>query len=173
VTLAQLNLLDSHDTPRFITCARGDESALRLAALFMFTYPGAPSIYYGDEIGLDGKHDPDCRKTFPWDENRWNHGLRDFFKWCVGLRKAHPALRCGSYEVLLSEQDVYAFARKLEGETIVVALNLSRQARSVSLPIQSAATFKNVEGNDVYRVEQGELRGLNLAPRGGRVLAAQ
>ena len=49
VTQAQLNLLDSHDTPRFITCARGDESALRLATLFMFTYPGAPSIYYGDE----------------------------------------------------------------------------------------------------------------------------
>ena len=62
ITQVQLNLLDSHDTPRFITCARGDESALRLATLFMFTYPGAPCIYYGDEIGLDGRHDPDCRR---------------------------------------------------------------------------------------------------------------
>ena len=101
MTRAQLNLLDSHDTARFITCARGDESALRLAALFMLTYPGAPCIYYGDEIGLDGRHDPDCRKAFPCDENRWNHDLRDFFKRCIALRWAHPALRRGDLGIVL------------------------------------------------------------------------
>ncbi|MBI3761980.1 MAG: glycoside hydrolase family 13 protein, partial [Chloroflexi bacterium] len=79
VNLTLLNLLDSHDTARFLSVARGDESALRLATLFQMTYPGAPSIYYGDEIGLDGGSDPDCRKTMPWGESQWNTGLRDHF----------------------------------------------------------------------------------------------
>jgi neopullulanase len=175
VTQAQANLLDSHDTPRFITCARGDESALRLAVLFMCTYPGAPSIYYGDEIGLDGKHDPDCRKSFPWDESRWNHDLRSFFKRCVELRKAHPALRRGSYTVLLSENDVYAFARQLENETVVIALNLGRGTREALLPVKGkvddGVVLRDVWGQDAYTVEGGSLRGLKLSPRSGVVLS--
>ncbi len=67
VTEVQLNLLDSHDTARFLTMARGDVTALKLATLFQMTYPGAPSIYYGDEIGLEGRRDPDSRRAFPWD----------------------------------------------------------------------------------------------------------
>jgi len=174
VTRAQLNLLDSHDTARFITCARSDESALRLAALFMLTYPGAPCIYYGDEIGLDGRHDPDCRKAFPCDENRWNHGLRDFFKRCIALRRAHPALRRGAFKVLYSEQDVYAFARQVESETVVVALNISRDTRNVSLPVNNVreenAVLQNAWGQDRRTVTQGTLRDLKLAPRSGLVL---
>jgi cyclomaltodextrinase len=172
VTQVQLNLLDSHDTPRFITCARGDESALRLATLFMFTYPGAPCIYYGDEIGLEGKQDPDCRRAFPWDKNRWNHGLREFFKRCIALRKAHPALRRGAFAVLWAAQDVYGFERRLENESVVVALNLSREPREVALPIQGATTFKNVWGSEQYTVADGKLQDLKLPPRGGLVLTA-
>jgi len=179
VTQVQLNLLDSHDTPRFITCARdgtassgGDERALRLATLFMFTFPGAPCIYYGDEIGLEGKHDPDCRKSFPWDESRWNHSLREFFKQCIALRKAHLSLRRGAYRVLWSEQDVYAFERRLGNETVVVALNLSREPRQASLPIEGVMTFKNVWGSDEYAAAQGKLQEIKLSPRSGLVLTA-
>ena len=174
VTQVQLNLLDSHDTPRFITCARGDASALRLATLFMFTYPGAPSIYYGDEVGLDGKHDPDCRKSFPWDESCWNHDQRNFFKQCIELRRAQPALRRGCFILLWSKQDVYAFARQLESEAVIVALNLSRETRSLSLPVKGVAedqtTWQNVWGQDTYIVARGHLHNLKLAPRSGLVL---
>ncbi len=174
VTQVQLNLLDSHDTPRFITCARGDESALRLGLLYMFTYPGAPCIYYGDEIGLDGKHDPDCRKTFPWDESRWNHDLRNYVKQCIALRQAHPALRRGSYKALYSKDDVYAFARQLDGETVIVALNISRESRNIDLPVKGAAkdnaVFKNVWGQETYSVRRGKLERIALSPRGGIVL---
>jgi neopullulanase len=170
ITQAQLNLLDSHDTPRFLTCAQHDESALRLATLFMFTYPGAPCVYYGDEIGLDGKHDPDCRKSFPWDEQKWNHSLLDFYRQCIALRKAHPALRRGSYRVLPSAGDVYAFERKLDHETVIVALNRSRETRVVSLPAHAAASWKSVWGNEVYATAQGKLNDLRLAPRSGVVL---
>ncbi|HSG46147.1 MAG TPA: glycoside hydrolase family 13 protein, partial [Anaerolineales bacterium] len=93
VNHAQLNLLDSHDMPRFITIANGDKFSLKLAWFFLFAYPGAPCIYYGDEIGLDGGHDPDCRKSFPWEESKWDTNLLSYVKELTTLRKKHPALR--------------------------------------------------------------------------------
>jgi cyclomaltodextrinase len=74
VSQLQLNLLDSHDTPRFLSLAGGDRSALRLATLIQMTLPGAPCIYYGDEIGLEGREDPDCRRSYPWDPARQDGG---------------------------------------------------------------------------------------------------
>ena len=68
VVQAQLNLMDSHDTARTLWTVDGDESALRLSTLFQMTMPGAPCIYYGDEIGMSGGHDPDCRGAFPWQD---------------------------------------------------------------------------------------------------------
>ena len=65
VSSVMLNLLGSHDMARFLTLARGDKTALRLATLFQMIYPGAPSIYYGDEIGMTGGHDPANRSAFP------------------------------------------------------------------------------------------------------------
>ena len=73
VTAVMLNLIGSHDMARFVTLARGDVSALRLATLFQMTYPGAPSIYYGDEVGLAGGHDPFNREAFPWDSSAWGY----------------------------------------------------------------------------------------------------
>ncbi len=77
---AQLNLLSSHDMPRFLSLLREDKATFKLATLFQMTYPGAPCIYYGDEIGLTGGKDPGCRKAFPWDENRWDADLLATFQ---------------------------------------------------------------------------------------------
>ena len=73
VVEAQYNLIGSHDTPRARTVLAGDLAALRLAILLQLTLPGAPSIYYGDEIGLPGTNfDPDTRRTIVWDRrNTW------------------------------------------------------------------------------------------------------
>ena len=133
ITRAQLNLLDSHDMPRFLSCAGGDKNSLKLAWLFMFTIPGAPCIYYGDEVGVDGRHDPDCRKSFPWDESRWDNDLLDYAKECCVLRKNHPALRRGEYERLYTQDKVAAFGRTLKDETIVIVLNASDEERKVEL----------------------------------------
>ncbi len=89
-----LGLIDSHDTPRFITAASGDRAALRLAWLVLFTMPGAPCIYYGDEIGMAGENDPDCRGAFPWDRpERWDHELLATARALIRLRHERPALR--------------------------------------------------------------------------------
>jgi cyclomaltodextrinase len=74
----QLNLLDSHDTPRLFTMTGGDLPSVKLAFLFQMAYPGVPCIYYGDEIGLAGGPDPDCRRAFLWDEpETWDRDLLD------------------------------------------------------------------------------------------------
>ena len=140
ITYSQLNLLDSHDTPRFISCARSDQASLKLAWLFMLTFPGAPCIYYGDEVGVDGEHDPDCRKSFPWDESKWNRDLLDYLKSAISLRKTHPSLRRGTFSRLWSTDGVYAFGRALEGESLIVALNASDEPRRVE--VQSEAKKK-------------------------------
>jgi len=103
VTQMQLNLLDSHDTPRFLSLAGGDRSALRLAMLVQMTLPGAPCIYYGDEIGLEGREDPDCRRSYPWDPALQDGELRAFVAGLIQMRKTEPALRHGRFRLLAAE----------------------------------------------------------------------
>ena len=176
VTAVQMNLLGSHDMCRFVTLARGDRSALRLATLFMMTYPGAPSIYYGDEIGMTGGHDPANRGAFPWDKGEtWDRDLLHDFQRYIALRKARPALRRGTFTRLHAEDDVFAFARQLEGETVVVALNTSKATRRVDLPllglVDDGAVLDEVWAHASARAEGGSFRGVELAPRSGRVFA--
>ncbi len=176
VTGVMLNLLDSHDMTRFVTLARGDKSALRLATIFQMTYPGAPSIYYGDEVGVEGRHDPDNRRAFPWESAHWDTDLlHDFQKW-IALRKAHPALRRGSYESLHAADDVHVHLRQLGGASILVALNVSRGSRRVDVPVRGllgeSAVLEDVFQKGVVRVEAGMIRGVELPPRSGRVFAS-
>jgi neopullulanase len=109
VTSMQLNLLDSHDTPRFLSLAGGDATALRLATLIQMTLPGAPCVYYGDEVGLHGGEDPDCRRSYPWDPARQDRGLRDFVGGLIALRHANPVLRRGRFELLAAEGSAVAY----------------------------------------------------------------
>jgi cyclomaltodextrinase / maltogenic alpha-amylase / neopullulanase len=139
IQLTQFNLLDSHDTSRFISIAGGDISSLQLGTLLLFTFPGAPSIYYGDEIGLTGALPPDrwARKTFPWNRpERWDTDLLAFHKALIALRRSQPALRTGGYVLLHTDPDCYAFARTLAGSTIITALNVAESPRRFEIPLQ-------------------------------------
>lgn len=137
VTYSQLNLLDSHDTPRFLSCASGNKDSLKLAWLFMFTYPGAPCLYYGDEIGMDGEHDPYCRKSFLWEESTWDKDLLSHAKAAIALRTENPALCRGNFNRLWSADGIYAFSRSYEGETLVVALNSSESPQQVEVRFEA------------------------------------
>jgi len=140
ITYAQLNLLDSHDMPRFLTCASGDKDSLKLAWLFMFTIPGAPCIYYGDEVGVDGGHDPDCRKSFPWDESKWDKDLFQYAKACAALRSKHASLRRGSYKRIYADGEVWAYARSYGAENLVIAFNASTEPKTLDLFPNKKAT---------------------------------
>ncbi len=130
---AQLNPLDSHDMPRFLTIANGDRSALQLATVFQFCFPGAPCVYYGSEIGIDGGYDPECRKTFPWeDQDTWDIVQHQLTKACIQLRSTNPALRTGTLDTLYAQEKVFVMRRTLEGNTVIIAFNAGREAATVS-----------------------------------------
>jgi glycosidase len=147
VTLIQYNLLSSHDEPRFLTMVGGARRRLRLATLFQMTYPGVPSVYYGDEIGMEGGPDPDCRRAFPWDEAQWDLELRAAFQRYIDLRWEHTALRRGTFAALYARDAAYAFARSDAHETVLVVFNLEDAPVDVPLHLQ------NVVPEDAVLVE--------------------
>jgi neopullulanase len=174
INSVQLNLVDSHDTPRFLTTAGGDESALRLAYLFLFTYIGAPCIYYGDEIGMTGGPDPECRKSFNWDENSWNHDLRGFMKELAHLRHSQPALRRGTYQRIHSDRDVIVYTRKFETDTLLVIMNIAREEKQVEINLEAVGitpgSFKTLFGSSDFQVAEGKIITLHVAGRSGVVI---
>jgi len=136
---AMYNLLGSHDTERALTALQDNVSRLRLAYAFLFAYPGAPAIYYGDEIGLTGGKDPYCRAAFPWDETRWNQELRGWVKFLIRLRKSHPVLRRGAYVHLIADnrRHCFAFARRLGDQSLLAVYNTGAVTRHLRVPVQS------------------------------------
>ncbi len=120
---AQYNLIGSHDTARFLTEARGERWRLRLAMAFQMLFPGAPAVYYGDEIGMTGENDPGCRGGMAW-----GHQDTELLQWqkdMIWLRKRHPALRLGSYRALAAKGGLFAFERKLGDDRVAAFFNAS------------------------------------------------
>ena len=168
VTEVQLNLLDSHDTARYITIANGDETALRMSTLFQMVYPGAPCIYYGNEIGMAGGRDPFSRGTFNWDQASWNTDLRSFIKRAVALRQDHPALRRGAYQSLYAKDTIYALGRQLGEDQVIVAFNVGRSVAEVALPVEEflmdGIVLSDAFKRDKYTVKDGKLN-VSILPR--------
>ena len=163
--------LDSHDTERFKTVVDGNVEKLKLAFLFQMAFPGAPAIYYGDEIGLEGGKDPDSRRAFPWKESFWNHELRTWVKTLVALRKRIPSLRRGDFHILLAEDDQFIFSRSQGKERVLVVLNTCSRARQLQVSCASLGWGEGQELNnlitkDRYAVRNGQLT-LKLDPWGG------
>ena len=136
-TRVMMNLIDSHDTERFITTAGNKSDRLMLAALFQMTYVGIPQIYYGDEVGLRGGRDPDCRRTFPWNwrESPRRERVHDFYRRAIHIRHKYPALRTGDFTTVITEGKVYSFLREDSDNRIVVVLNNEERDMVAGLPM--------------------------------------
>ena len=171
VNRVQLNLIDSHDTPRFLTCVRDDADSLRLAWTFVFSFPGAPCIFYGDEIGLVGRQDPDCRQPFPWEPSKWNAELRRFVQELISVRRTHPALRRGDYRSVYSDRGIHAFRRRIDGESILIALNAAGMAQTVRVDV---STERRSEPKPIFGRAEIEVHGdqiqLRLPARAGAMI---
>ena len=152
---AMYNLLGSHDTARIKSELMGDQERLKMAYLFLFAYPGAPAVYYGDEVGLDGGKDPECRKAFPRDDGSWDRDLRQFIQQLMAIRKNNPALRRGSYHAVLKDdkRGGYGFARILGEKSLLIVLNASGTRRKYRLTVD-ALDWK--DGRIVRNVVSGE-----------------
>jgi glycosidase len=170
IQLAQLNLLNSHDTARLLSIAGSDRASVELATLLLFTFPGAPSIFYGDEVGLSGKLDPDSRRGFPKREN-WDLEVLNYHQKLISLRCQYPALRTGNYRILHAQDSTYVFSRSTGTETLIVAINVSLQSVSISVEI---ADIKLDSENLLYGKGeiswQGDRLELNIPSRTGCII---
>ncbi|CAN5748650.1 glycoside hydrolase family 13 protein [soil metagenome] len=181
VTAVQLNLLGSHDTPRLRTLVGEDTAAVRLAFLAQLTLPGAPCIYYGDEIGMSGGADPGSRGGFPQDPTAWWAEPQPWVADLIALRQASAALRDGEMGVLGTRGMAASYLRRDGGDAYVVVLNADEEALTWELPLPVAAERAEVmalRGNRSpaprveLRVSKGSLPALEvrLAPRDGTVI---
>jgi glycosidase len=153
-TAVMLNLLGSHDTARPMTVVHRRDGgshaleSLKLMAAMQFTCMGAPCIYYGDEIGMEGDKDPDCRRCYPWDweqrveESGQRAELLAYYKKLITVRKDNPALRHGVFHTLEADPhyQFYAFERHSPDSRCIVALNRSDHDRALPLSSNLLAT---------------------------------
>ena len=174
---ATMNLLDSHDTARFLYDAGGDKAKLRLAALTQMTYAGAPTLYYGDEVGVTGANDPDSRRTYPWVGE--DNNLRNDYKRLISIRKTYSALRTGNVKHGLLIDDAngsYAFGRDDASRKLVVGLNNNGSARTLNINV-SAYVANGTQMTDLwnggqYTVSSGQVSVPHPA-RTGSILVAR
>ena len=193
--VSSMNQLSNHDHSRFLTrtnmtegriATNGSISAsegvikdvFREAVLFQMTWPGAPTIYYGDEAGLTGWTDPDNRRTYPWGYEDLE--LIEFHRRAVGLRKKYRVLKTGSVIFLNMGIGIITFARFNDTNVMVTAFNNNESEEEISIPVWRCAVlngsvFKtvfdstDVENNEFYVAENGSID-IRLKKRCGVVL---
>ncbi|MBD0380546.1 alpha-glycosidase [Paenibacillus sedimenti] len=153
------NLLGSHDTDRILSLAGGNTSLVKLATLFQHTFLGVPCIYYGDEIGLDGGHDPANRKCMEWDERKQDLELFQFFKEITHLRHTYPALRTGKFTILLAEENDgrFAYERSDGQDQLIILLNRSTKSAKFELLVEGAEWI-NVFTNESMIAKTNKLK---------------
>ena len=149
-----MNFLSTHDTPRILTVLGADHvpdskeeravfrlsparrqlglKRLRLAALVLFTFPGAPTVYYGDEAGMEGWEDPFNRAGYPWGQE--DSELKSFFSSLVHLRREQPALQTGQLHWRWTAGSLLVFTRELDGQLLTTVVNAADTPQTLTLP---------------------------------------
>lgn len=158
VTEVSFNLLDSHDTARALTLAKGNKDRLKLAVTFQMTYSGTPCIYYGDEFGMEGDNDPDCRRCMVWDKKDQDLELFAFYQQLISLRKQYPALRQGTFTFLHAKEgnNGLIYERSDDKDTFVIAMNSSSEPVTVSIDVETSK-WENMLDQTTVQVENGKL----------------
>ena len=145
-----MNELSNHDHSRFLTRTNrtvgrigtaGPEAAsvginygvFREAVMIQMTWPGAPTLYYGDEAGVCGWTDPDNRRTYPWGEE--NFELIEYHRYMIAIHKRSMALKKGSVKELAADRQLIAYGRSYKREKCVVVINNSASERRVKIPV--------------------------------------
>lgn len=146
VSAVQMNFLDTHDVPRFLSYCKNGMEDLKQAVFFMMMCVGIPSVFYGDEQLIEGMTEPEYRKPMPWKYRKPE--MEAFFEKWIKIRRKFPALQKGRYETVMvdGERGIYGFRRYTSQQELLILLNTSEQETEVELP----------EGNRKYiDVENG------------------
>lgn len=159
------NLVGSHDTMRYLTLLDGHKERAKLTTFLKMTYVGAPMIYYGDEIGLEGGDDPDCRRTMIWEDRGYvapDKEMLEYYKRLIGIRRDEIALRRGWIEYVPTNREmVYGFKREYRDNQLIIFINASEEFASLNVPIDLPdGSYSDIYGEREVFVRQGNL----LAP---------
>ncbi|MEY8347554.1 alpha-glycosidase [Bacillus cereus] len=173
VNEAAFHLLDSHDTPRILTTCNGNKDKMKLLYIFHLSFIGSPCIYYGDEIGMDGGMDPDCRKCMVWDENKQDKILFKHIQTLISLRKQYKAFGGhGTFQCIEAndEQGYISYTKTYEKETIFIVLNPTNNELSTPIPFDvSSKKIVNLYTNEEFSAEADSLQ-ITLPPYGFSIL---
>jgi len=170
------NILSSHDAPRLLFRCKEDATTASMAYAFLLTYPGSPCIYYGDEIGISGDQDPECRRCMEWDNSRYNLFLYDTIQKLIQIRKENPVIRNGNFRWLeISEEDKsFIFKRENDKEKILVLFRLDSSQHPVEL------NLKHIEGHiatdvglDLFNGKYLNLKKVSLPSRTFRIIKVE
>lgn len=171
------NLLGSHDTERLFTIINCSTQKAKLAYLFLFSFPGAPSIYYGDELAMEGEKDPDNRRAFCWDRSSWNLELYYWVQNLISLRKKLPSLKRGIFQPIPGDypKGTYVFSRINIGDVIIAVMNFSNLSANINIPVsginlQDDHLIKDLFSNHVYKIIEGSFS-IELDPWSGSWLS--
>lgn len=144
----------------------GNTNFAKVGATLLLTYLGVPSIYYGDEIGLAGDHDPDNRRCMIWEPDKWDNDLYTHYQRLIALRKSHAALVEGGYQTLQADGELFAYQRQSKTARLVIVVNREAQF-NVNLPvahggIADGTHFVDVLTQKTFTVADGALALGNL-----------
>jgi alpha-glucosidase len=147
----QFNLIGSHDTPRLLSLLKGNRLLLHLAVALLFTYPGVPCIYYGDEIGLGGDLGMNSRQCMSWDPPTWDLDLHGWYKALAQLRRTSHALIDGGFQILFIDPDTLIYQRDIDAEIVLVVASRGEQTRPPGLiPVSHGAIPDGVEFEELF-----------------------
>ncbi len=167
-----LNLIGSHDVERIMTGCGGDWNKVYLLYALLLTLPGIPMIYYGDEIGLPGGNDPDCRRCMIWDQNDWNTALFNRIKSLTNLRKKHTALQDGIFRVIYTFNGLLVFERKNSDEQLLIILNSRKEEKNIRIPVEMAR-WKNLLTQQIQNSQNGFIFWDKIPANSIQILSAQ
>ena len=174
-TLSMCNLLGSHDTSRIGTLARGDLARIKQAFLLLFCFPGIPSLYYGDEIGLEGGKDPENRRAMPWDPGCWNQELRGFIRQLVAMRRSLKPLQHGDWRTILTDDGraLCVFLRRCAEDTALLLIHNGDGEESLTLDLRVCGLPERCFVDHLSKKRhqpRGRLLSIELGPRSGALL---
>ncbi|WP_040950192.1 alpha-glycosidase [Gorillibacterium massiliense] len=165
------NLLCSHDTDRALTRCGEDKRKLKLAVVFLMTYMGTPCIYYGDEIGLKGGNDPECRRCMEWDPKKQDHELYDFYKLMINLRKNNQVLRSGQFHFLKADlgDKRIIYERIDDSMHFMIWMNNHSEPTTLTHPFETDDWIDALSGEAVH-IRDGKMS-ISLDPFGFRIIS--
>ncbi len=162
----------------------------KLMAILQMTYVGAPMVYYGDEVGMWGANDPDCRKPMVWKEFNYedevynpdqtkreadvvevHQSMLEHYKKLIHIRNENEALQLGDFTTLLidDKNSVYAFERNYKDQKAIVILNNSNEKQSVEIPVNKISEMQDLLNNNSIKIENSKIK-IDISPKWGAIL---